>query len=381
MMAKLYTRSDIRLNDLIAQALDIQGRCNDILLPGAYTGHRGSKKETGVLYPGLTSATVTHANGFDDFGVLHFLAPVGVGENGATLLSMPVSAMLTQWSLYQLCSVRLGVPHAFMAKCLDSELPDIQSLFPHTVNTFMSHCDTATRIRLYQPEAGAAFQVRGIVSGSYAVFDSDAVLGTVKDVLNDDFNVVGYGINEEGLHVRLTSPEPLKVAGEDLYPGLLISSGDVGNGSLQVQFFLYKQVCTNGLVMSKMTGKVLHKRHLGIYSSDDFKASLTDALESFPVFCSNAAELVERARNTGFEIDDLKAELEKFKASMKLTETEERQIIDLSTGRYAGPDGVITLWGFVNALTEFAQNQRFDLDARVGVETYAADLLHTAVAA
>lgn len=381
MMAKLYMKSRIRLDDLIAQALDIQGRCKDIILPGAFTGRRGNKKETGALNPGLTSATVTHDGNFDKFGVLHFLAPVGAGEDGNTLLSMPVSAKLTQWSFYQLCSVRLGVPHAFMEKCLESELPDIQRLFPTTVNAFMSHYDTATRIRLYQPETGGSIQVRGIVSGSYAVFDSDKVLSTVKDVLNDDFNVVGYGINEEGLHVRLTSPDPLNVAGEDLYPGLLISSGDVGNGSLCVQFFLYKQVCTNGLVMSKMTGKVLHKRHLGIYSGDDFKASLVDAFESFPVFCSNAAELVERARTTGFEVDDLKTELEKFKASVKLTEDEERQIVDLSTGRYAGPDGVVTLWGFINSLTEFAQNQRFDLDARVEVETYAADLLHSAVAA
>ena len=376
MMAKLYQRSAVRMDDLIAQALDIQGCCKDIILPGAFTGRRGNKKETGALNPGLTSASISLEG---DYGTLNFLAPMG--GNGEMTLSVPVSARLTQWSFYQLCSVRLGVPHAFMAKCLEAEIPEIREVYPNTVDTFMRHYDAATRIRLYQPEVGGPIRIRGIVSASYAVFDSDQVLATVKDAMSDDFNVVGYHINEEGAHIRLTSPEPLNVDGEDLYPGLLITSGDVGNGSLQVKFFLYKQVCKNGLVMEKMTGKVLHKRHLGLYGADDFRESLEDALASFPTFCANAAELIEKARRKELDPTDLKKELDSFKASVKLTEKEEAQIVRLAGDRYAGNGGVITVWGFVNALTEFAQEARFDLDTRMDIETYAADLLHTAVAA
>ena len=55
--------------------------------------------------------------------------------------------------------------------------------------------------------------------------------------------------------------------GLDIHAGIKVKPrllGELrGNGSLQVKFFLYKQVCKNGLVMEKMTGKVLHKRHLG----------------------------------------------------------------------------------------------------------------------
>ena len=108
---------------------------------------------------------------------------------------------------------------------------------------------------------------------------------------------------------------------------------------------------------------------------------MEDALASFPTFCANAAELIEKARRKELDPAALKKELDSFKASVTLTEKEEAQIVRLAGDRYAGNGGVITVWGFVNALTEFAQEARFDLDTRMDIETYAADLLHTAVAA
>ena len=373
MMAKLYQTSAVRMEDLILKALDIQGRCKDVVLSAGHKGRGKNKAPTGVVNPGLTAAKVTLGG---ELGTLNFLSPVG-GEGDMTI-SLPISAELTDWSLYQLCSVRLGVPHAFMRKCIEDKNPDIQEIFPLTVNRFMSHYDSETRIRLYKPEDGGPLQVRGIVSGSYAVFDSDAVLNTVQDVLGNDYNIVGHCIDESGLHLRLTAPEPLDVSGEDLYPGLLITSGDVGNRSLEVQFFLWKQVCTNGLVMSKMTGKVLHKRHLGVYDSNDFHDALVGALESFQIFCANAQTLVEEARRKELDANTLKERLDAFKVNVKLTEKEATQILELTGHRYASKGGVITLWSFVNALTEFAQNERFSLDARTEVEAYAGNLLMTA---
>lgn len=167
----------------------------------------------------------------------------------------------------------------------------------------------------------------------------------------------------------MATPEPLEIDGEDLYPGLIISSGDVGNRSLEVSFFIWKQVCTNGLVMAKVSGQVLHKRHLGIYDPANFQASLAEALETFPVFCENAKTLVEEARRKELTSDMLKERLKAFGKGVKLTEEEENTITVLTT-KYG-----MTLWGFVNALTEFAQAERFDLDSRVEIEAYAGDLI------
>ena len=364
MMMKLAVKSNVTLNDLMAKALDIESRCKDYVLPGATIGRGKTKRSTGAMNPGLTSACVAHNK---EYGELRFLAPIGNG-NGSTV-SIAVSAELSQWAFYQLCSIRLGVPHSYMKKCIDSPLPDVQKLFEENVNTLMSHYDSATRIRLYQPEAGAPLRIRGIVSGSYTVFDTDQVLETVHEVLGDGFNIKGYFINEEGLHLRMATPEPLQIDGEDLYPGFLITSGDVGNRSLEVQFFLWKQVCTNGLVMSRVSGKILHKRHLGIYDPVDFKSSLVSALESFPIFCENAKTLVEEARSKELTSDMLQARLKAFGREVKLQEKEKETITKL-TANYG-----MTLWGLVNALTEFAQAERFDLDERTAIEIYAGNML------
>lgn len=368
MMMKLDAKSTVTMNDLLVKALDIKDRCKDIILPGSHVGRQSKKVPTGVMNPGLTSATVSLEG---KYGTLNFLAPITANENNA--LSIGVSAKLTEWSLTQLCSIRLGVPAAYMMKCHNSKIPDIRNLFVENLNTLMSHYGKGTRIRLYKPEDSDDLVVRGIVSDSYTVFDSYDVLDMIYSVLGDQFSIKGYILNEEGLHLRVTTPEPLRVDGEDLYPGLILSSGDVGNGSLDVQFFIFKQICTNGLVMAKVSGKILHKRHLGSYNSEKFKEMLASALELFPVFCENAETLVNSARGKEMTEDDLVRRLEAFERNnVKLSE-EEKEDLTAMTLNYG-----MTLWGFINALTEFAQRDRFDLTNRLNIETYAGDLLAVA---
>lgn len=368
MMMKLDSKSTVTMNDLLAQALGIKNRCKDIVLPGSHVGRQSKKRATGVINPGLTSATASLEG---EYGTLNFLAPITTDENNT--LSIGVSAKLTEWSLTQLCSIRLGVPASYMMKCHNSRIPDIQNLFTENLNTLMSHYGKGTRIRLYKPEDSEDLVIRGIVSDSYTVFDSYDVLEMIYSILGDQFSIKGYILNEEGLHLRVTTTEPLHVDGEDLYPGLILSSGDVGNSSLDVQFFIFKQVCTNGLVMAKISGKILHKRHLGSYNSEKFKEVLASALELFPVFCENAETLVKSARMKDMTEDDLVKRLEAFERNnVKLSE-DEKEDITAMTFNYG-----MTLWGFINALTEFAQRDRFDLNNRLNIETYAGNLLTVA---
>lgn len=89
----------------------------------------------------------------------------------------------------------------------------------------------------------------------------------------------------------------------------------------------------------------------------------------FPTFCENAKTLVEEARRKELTADMLTERLKAFGKSVKLTEGEENAITVLTT-KYG-----MTLWGFVNALTEFVQAERFDLDNRIEIEAYAGDLI------
>ena len=353
MKMRLDIASHIQMNDLIATAVGIKNRSRDI-----------------ILEDGLSRAEFETIG---EFGKLDFLAPLPGNSEGMTC-SFRVGANLSQWALGQACSLA-GVPRFYMNNLMKAEQPEVKALASINMNTLMPYVTKPLMFRLYQPEKGMELSIRGIVSAKYAIFDSHSVLETVHEVLGDSFNIKGHYLDETGLHLRVTRPEPLEVNGEDLYPGLIISSGDVGNRSLTVQFFLWKQVCTNGLVLARVSGKVLHKRHLGIYNAADFKASLVDALESFPAFCAQAKELVEAARRHELDDETLKARLDAFGKSVKLSDEENDTLKNL-TVHYG-----MTLWGFANALTEFAQADRFDLDDRMGIEAYAGEMLTIKAAA
>lgn len=353
MKMKLDTASHTQMNDLIAAAVGIKNRSRDI-----------------ILEDGLSKADFETTGAY---GKLNFLAPLP-GNNDGMTCSFRVGAGLSQWALGQACSLA-GISHLYMGNLMKAEQSDVKALAAINMNTLMPYVTKPLMFRLYQPEQGMKLSIRGIVSAKYAVFDSLSVLETVHEVLGDNFNIKGHYLDETDLHLRVTRPEPLEVNGEDLYPGLIISSGDVGNRSLTVQFFLWKQVCTNGLVLARVSGKVLHKRHLGIYDSADFKASLVDALESFPAFCAQAKELVDAARKHELDDEGLKARLAAFGKSVKLSEEENDTLKNL-TVHYG-----MTLWGFANALTEFAQAERFDLDNRMDIEAYAGEMLTARTAA
>jgi len=317
------------------------------------------------------------------YGKLNFVAPFSSdaytkdADGNVAVLGLPVSAKLTPWSFKQLCGARLGVPHVFMKKCIDSKSLQKKALFERTVNTFISEYDRGVRVRLYKSEDGPI--VRGILTPTYSVFDTLDVLKTVKETLEKNtginFHIKGHFVDETGLQLRFVSDEPLAVEGEedDLYAGFIVSTGDVGNRKLSVRFFIWKQICTNGLVAAKGIGDMLNKHHRGSFDSD-LRDSLAQTIAMLPEFAANATEVIKASKGKQLSYDEVTALLGSFEKNVKLTEAEKEKIISLSFDRY-GSGAKTSRWGFINALTEFAQEERFDVDDRTDIEEYAGVLL------
>ena len=74
--------------------------------------------------------------------------------------------------------------------------------------------------------------------------------------------------------------EMLNIDGEDLFAGITLDSSDVGRSGLSVRFFIWKQVCTNGLVISKSAANLFRQKHIGI-THEDFATGLKEGLETF----------------------------------------------------------------------------------------------------
>lgn len=210
-------------------------------------------------------------------------------------------------------------------------------------------------------------QIRGVLSGSYSVYDAPEILTTVKEVFDPaTFILKGSFINEERLHLRLIENQMLDIEGEDLYAGITLDSSDVGRSGLKVQFFIWKKVCTNGLVIAKSKARLFKQKHVGI-THDDFAEGLKEGLGRFYEIKSLVSESIKETNKIPVN-QDLEELVEEVKDKTNLSDQAAEKVIELMQVKYAP-----TKWGLINGITEIAQE--FTLETRLQLEEIAGSML------
>lgn len=272
---------------------------------------------------------------------------------------------LSRYALGQLGS-KIGVPARYLEKCVSSGRIDLAQ---ENVNSWLEDFNKDLFIREYDG------RIRGILSSKYSVCDSHEILEVVDDAVDlSKYKVKGSFLNEERLHVRLVSREMLPIDGEDLFAGLFIDSSDVGRNILTVKFGIYKQVCTNGLVIARAGGTLFEQKHIGI-TSEEFHSGLVKSLSNVDLLTENAVEWVRRAQhkdNHWSAVSEYEDDINEFVAYIRqqtsLSEDSSRKVISLMQTKYED-----TRWGLINSITEVAQD--FTLERRLELERVAGDLL------
>lgn len=279
------------------------------------------------------------------------------------------TAEFTDYSLGQLCN-KIGVPRRYIDKCLEAGMTDLIS---RNMNEWIEQHNRNFFIREYKDND--KIKIRGLLSDRYTTLDSPDIVRQLRSTFDeDDYKVKGYFISPERFHLRLVQREMLNINGEDLFAGIQIDSSDVGRSPLVVRFMIYKQVCTNGMTVSKGEGLLYHQRHIGI-SREEFASEFEKSLEKLPILVANAKELIEEARldTKGYRIthynpDELESFINRIKSQTGLADEPVAKVIDFMTNKYSE-----TRWGLINALTEVAQD--FTLERRIDLEKVAGELL------
>lgn len=321
---------------LLNRARNIQKKCND-----------------------FNVTKVNHKNfRFTDTGNLRFIPDDGVIEE------FP----LNKYSLSQL-GTKIGVPASYLQKCIDNGRCDLAA---DNVNSWIEDYDKDLFIREYDGH------VRGILSSRYAACDTPDILRVLKDTVDlNNYKVKGSFLNEERLHLRLVGKEMLPIDGEDLFPGLFIDSSDVGKSVLTVQFGIYKQVCTNGLVVSQGGGTLFEQKHIGI-KLEDFHNDLFNSLKLVDSLCEHSMQLIESCRKKSGKYkvsrmseEDFDAFIAQIQGQTKLSRESSGKVIDLMREKYGD-----SKWGLINSITEVAQD--FTLERRLELEKIAGRMLEAA---
>lgn len=170
------------------------------------------------------------------------------------------------------------------------------------------------------------------------------------------------------LHLRLIEKEKMEIDGEDLFAGLTVDSSDVGRSSLKVKFFIWKQVCTNGLIIPTTKAELFTQKHVGI-TSEEFGKSLSAGLEQVDDLKRKIGEWIEEARTIPTDTD-MEALTETIREKTGLSEDDSNEVISFMVANYSP-----TKWGLINGLTEIAQ--KFEFERQAELEEIAGNWLFT----
>ena len=244
-------------------------------------------------------------------------------------------------------------------------------------------------------------QYRAILSDKFRVLDNyDFAFEVLKVAQNVNAEISRVTLTDDRFEMRLTVPDwrerigwddgfkgyqHVKAGAAEIIPGIYASNGETGRSGLNVKFFLWDGICSNGL----LTETALRQIHLG--GQQDIGHLSRESIEAD----SKAVWLKVRDLVTAaFDRDRFKAVVEQYRTTGEFDLGQPVEAVDLlvkneglnqddrqailneliapSHGRNAGP----TVLGLLNAVTQRAQAyEETEPDKATSLEELAGRML------
>lgn len=239
-------------------------------------------------------------------------------------------------------------------------------------------------------------KVRAVLSDRYRVLDNYDLAMLVMDRAVEHAAIVqASDLTETRMYIKLVVPEyTAKLAfteeekrahtwhgamDDEVIPGLVVSNSEVGDGAFRVEPFLFRKVCSNGVILEES----LYKVHLGsrlevgelIYSDETRK--LADA-----ALWSKVRDIIDAT----FDEKLLKSVIARMAATKTMPLEKPQEVVDavvqglqlsetrkLDLIRYFAKESD-TVFGLVNGITRLAQDFE-DTEDQVRLERYAGAIL------
>lgn len=327
----LQTAREIKSFDILDKAVEMQKKCEDVTV---------SVNSCSVLF----GDDIPYVLKFDD------------GNSNWR-------ALLTKHSISQF-GFRYGISSSYIQRCT---LADLKGLVCENFNEWISHDNGKLLIRKYHSNED---YVRGILSTRYKQYDTCEIMKDITSSVVSDWEVKQYLLSPERFHLRLVSGEKLNVAGEDLFVGLNVDSSDVGRSSINLQLIIFRQVCSNGLILPYSIGSLYRQIHLG-EGAEKFPDRIAAKLNEVAEIKSIAEQMINHTMGKKLPFDLLKEEeLLKFRQSTGVTKSFMDKVIELYHQRNYSKNA---RWNLINCMTEVAQG--YDIDLRLQFERAAGSLL------
>jgi hypothetical protein len=195
----------------------------------------------------------------------------------------PDQYSLTDHSMNQLCG-KLEIGTQYLRKCL----PVSQELVAHNLNFWIKNTKSKElMVRTIERDSDEFLSntARAVCSNRYKRIDNDVVVTHSLNKLMDlglDIKYVNY--DRDTLNVTAVNPkvEGEVSKGDVVQSGVTITNSEIGSGSLMIQPFIYRLVCTNGMVAPRYLNR-FYSKHVGKIiidpSQDDQYITIIDKMQ------------------------------------------------------------------------------------------------------
>jgi Domain of unknown function (DUF932) len=175
-----------------------------------------------------------------------------------------------------------GYAHAQMASKLnipknyyDRMMAHSPQLLSENVNHWLGDRDETALVRTLRG------QMRAFLSNRYRIIDNHDILAMVIPELSEmgsGIEIVSCQVTDEKMYLKVINKnlEAAISVGDPVQAGFILSNGEIGNASVSVEPFIYRLVCTNGMILKD---KRQRKNHAGranenaaLYASDTLQA-------------------------------------------------------------------------------------------------------------
>lgn len=298
------------------------------------------------------------------------------------------SFSLNNWSGGQVAQFA-DIPREYFKRLSDESPSLLAQNINHGFSKVARHDENNTR--LVRTLDG---HVRGFMSHKYRMLDSHDLMNAVMPMLVDqDFQVVSSELTEKRLYLKAATPriQGEVKTGDVVSYGVMISTSDVGAGSLRVEPYFLRLWCLNGAVSTSN----FRKAHLmgGNSSEKEVREIMSDGtkrLNDEAFFATVRDYMTHTMRPEVFQAELLKM---KDAANRPIKNLDLETVVDVTmktvgvTGEgvkrgilEALADGNqnagLTQWGLMNSFTAAAKIPSIDYDSSVDLERASGTILN-----
>lgn len=257
----------------------------------------------------------------------------------------------------------LGIPKSYYEK-MRRENPQ---LLAENVNTWFSQ---EPKVRMVRTLDGTA---RAFLSDRYRRIDNYDIANQIIPMLSDlNVKFESNEVTDSRMYIKVVNERLTKEVkpGDYVQSGVMITNSEVGLGRVTIQPLLYRLVCTNGMVVNDMKTGATHRRHVGkrltaddgyvLYANDTLLADdqalllkIRDTINAAlnDVHFSNLIDMMKTATEVKITTTHIPEMIQLAAPTFGFTKHESEGILDhLIRG------GDLTLYGFSNAVTRYAQD-------------------------